>query len=107
MSWLFITPLILLVGWRAYAGAKATGTWSNKVFLGVMLGVAVLCALISIPIYLIPQATMQAHFGIAMTAFLVVITAGVVVITIYTNRWWKSVLAKRSGQNSSNPPGPA
>ena len=52
-------------------------------------------------------ATMQAHFGITMIAFLTVITAGVVVITIYANRWWKSVLLKRSGENPSGPSGPA
>ncbi len=107
MSWLIITPLILWIGFKAYAGAKASGTWSNKVFLGVMLGVAVVVALISIPIFLIPQATMQAHFGIAMTAFFVVIGGGVTVITIYANRWWKSVLQKRDGQSPSNPSGPA
>jgi len=107
MSWLIITPLILWIGWKAYAGAKANGTWSNKVFFGVLLGSAVLCTLISIPIYLIPPATMQAHFGITMIAFLTVVTAGVVVITIYANRWWKSVLLKRSGQNPSGPSGPA
>jgi membrane-bound ClpP family serine protease len=107
MSWLIITPLILWVGWKAYAGAKATGTWSNKVFFGVLLGIAMLVALIMIPIFLIPPATMQAHVGIAVIAILAVITAGVFVITIYANRWWKSVLLKRSGQNPSNPSGPA
>jgi accessory gene regulator protein AgrB len=108
MSWLIITPLIvLLVGWKAYAGAKSTGTWSNKVFFGVLLAIAVLCTLISIPMFLIPPATMQAHVGITVIAILAAITAGVVVITIYANRWWKSVLAKRYGQNPPNPSGPA
>jgi NhaP-type Na+/H+ or K+/H+ antiporter len=107
MGWLAMTLLILWVGWKAYAGAKATGTWSNKVFLGVMLGVAVLGVIISVPIFLIPQDTFSAHPGITMISFLVVIAAGVIVITIYTNRWWKSVLAKRYGQNPPNPPGPA
>jgi hypothetical protein len=107
MSWLIITPLILWIGWKAYAGAKATGTWSNKEFFGVLLGLAVLVALTMIPIFLIPQATMEAHIGLAMTGILAIIAAGVVVITIYANRWRKSMLLKRSGQNPSGPSGPA
>jgi hypothetical protein len=104
MGSLVIVLFVLWAGWRAYWGAKKAGVWSTKVFLGVLLGIAVLIALISIPIYLIPPAAMQAHIGLALTGILSAIGAGVVVITIYTNRWWKSVLQKRSGQNSSGPP---
>jgi hypothetical protein len=107
MSWLFITPIIFWIGWRAFTGAKSNGTWSNKVFFGVLLAMAALCSLIVIPIFFVPQAAMQAHVGLTVTVFLVVIIAGVVVITVFANRWMKSVLLKRSAQNPPNPPGPA
>jgi hypothetical protein len=106
MSSLVIVLFVLWAGWQAYWSAKKAGVWSTKVFLGVLLGAAVLIALISVPIYLIPPATMQAHFGLALTGILSAIGAGVVVITIYANRWWKGVLLKRSGQDPSGPPGP-
>jgi hypothetical protein len=106
MTWLLFTLFVLWVGWKAYIGAKAAGTWSNKVFFGILGGSAVLIAIIAVPINLIPQSTLQAHFGLTLFILLFVITAGVVEITIYANRWWKRVLLERAGQNPSDPVGP-
>ncbi len=103
MTWLLLTLFVLWVGWKAYLGAKATGTWSNKVFFGILGAVAVLGVIIAVPINLIPQSTMQAHFGLTLSILLFVITVGVVEITIYANRWWKRVLLERASQNPSDP----
>jgi len=98
---------VLWVGWKAYIGAKATGTWSNKVFFGILGVTVVLIGLIMLPIVLIPMSTLQAHFGLTLFGLLFAITVVVVEVTIYANRWWKRVLLERSNQNSSDPARPA
>lgn len=94
---LIITVFVLLSGWHAYRSAKKSGVWSNKVFFGILLAVLAFTALISVPIYFIPPATADAHFGLIITCWVAAIAIAVSVITIYANRWWKSVLLRRSG----------
>jgi len=99
MSSVVVFLLVLGCGWRAYRDALRDGTWSNKQFLLTLLAAFGLCAVVSLPFFLISPETMQAHEGLAITSIVAAIFAGVTVITIYSNRWRKRNQLKRSGQN--------
>jgi magnesium-transporting ATPase (P-type) len=94
-----ITALVLWTGWRAYVSARHAGTWSNKVFFMALLGAAVLCVVISLPIIFISQSTLQAHEGLAITWLLLVVAVGDTSLAIFLKRWRKRDALKRSGQN--------
>jgi hypothetical protein len=96
---LLISLMVDAVGWQAYRKALRDGTWFNKQFLGVLLGALGLGAVIALPIVFISPAKMQAHEGLAIFSILLAIAVGVIVLTIYANRWWKRDLLKRAGQN--------
>ena len=100
MAAVVITVFVLLSGWHAYRSAKKSGVWSNKVFFGILLAALAFTALISIPIYFIPQSFADTHFGLVLACWLSAIAIAVSVITVYANRWWKSVL-KRSGNDKT------
>jgi hypothetical protein len=95
---LVIALLVLGVGLRAYLGAKQSGTWSNKVFFGVLGAIVALTALVMIPMYFLSWSAMNAHIGLLVTCMLLGIGIGVTVITIFANRWWKAELLKRAGK---------
>jgi|ERR1017187_2395876 hypothetical protein len=101
MGGLIITLFVLWIGWRAYSSAKKTGTWSNKVFFGVLGGALALTGLISIPLYFLSWSTMNAHIGLFVTCILLGIGIGVTVITIFANRWWKAELLRRAGKDQA------
>jgi magnesium-transporting ATPase (P-type) len=94
-----ITALVLWTGWRAYVTARHEGTWSNKVFFMALLGIAALCALISLPIILISPGTLQAHEVLAIVCLLVVIAVGDTSLAVYLKQWRKRDDLKRAGQN--------
>jgi len=96
---LIITLLILGTGWRAYQNARRGGTWSNKQFLVTLLGTLGLGAVISLPIILVTAKTAQAHEGFFIVSLLLAIALGVILLTIYMNRWRKRDLLRRSGQD--------
>jgi Kef-type K+ transport system membrane component KefB len=101
MSALVITLFVLWSGWHAYRSAKKSGTWSNKVFFGVLVAALAFTCLISIPIYLLPSSTTDAHFGLVLTCMLLAVAIAVTVITIYANRWWKAELLRRAGKDQT------
>jgi len=101
MGSLLIAVFVLLCGWQAYRSAKKSGTWSNKVFFGILAAALALSGLVSIPIYFLSWSTMDEHFGLVITSMLLTIGIGVTVITIYANRWWKAELLKRAGKDQT------
>ena len=46
MGSLGLTFIVLLIGWLAYSRAKRSGTWSNKLFFGVLGAMLLLVAVI-------------------------------------------------------------
>ncbi len=97
----FLTLMVLFIGWRAYYGAKKAGTWSNKIFFGVLLAAALLCAVIVTPFLFLSSDTMAANSGLVITCMLLAIAAGVTVIAIFSNRWRKRELLKHSSKNQT------
>jgi hypothetical protein len=101
MSSVIVFLLVMGCGFRAYLSAKASGTWSNKAFFAVLLGMLALVAIVTFPLYFISPATMHSHFGLAMTSILLALGVGTIVIIIYSNRWWKRQLSRRSRKDQT------
>jgi hypothetical protein len=98
---LYVTLIVLFIGWRAYHSAKKSGTWSYKVFFGVLLATLLLCAIVTAPFFFVSPDTMQAHPGLFIISILLAIAAGVTLIAFYSNRWRKRELFKRSGKDQT------
>lgn len=96
---LIMSLMVVGIGWQAYRKARRDETWSNKQFFGVFLGTLGLCAVIAFLIVFISPAKMQAHEGLAIFSILLSIAVGIIVLTLYANRWRKRDLLKRAGQN--------
>jgi H+/Cl- antiporter ClcA len=101
-----IVLLSLGVAAGAYLRAREEGTWSNKQFLAVLLLGLGVAAVGSLPLALAPWSTVDAHQGLFVTLQLATILAGVIVITIYANRWRRRTLAQRkaASQPAQRPP---
>ncbi len=79
--------VVLLVGWHAYARARAEGTWSWKLFFLVLLGAAVILG-VSIPLLLISGDALNAGHTLAGTAGIVCAAlftiSGIVLLVVWT-----------------------
>jgi hypothetical protein len=98
MLQVIVVALVLLGALGVYQRAKQNGIWSNKQFFVVLLAALALFFAVSAPLIFLSPATLDAHPGLVMGGMLLVIFAGVLLITIYANRWKKRQELKRATQ---------
>ena len=86
MSPLILVLLVLSIAVSAYVRGRKEGTWSWPLFMKTLLGLWALCAVIAVFIPWVTRKLGPDHALEATILIVIVIAAGVAVLTLWVNR---------------------
>ena len=86
MSKVIILLLVISAAISAYARGRQEGTWSWPLFVKTLLGLWVLCAVVAVLVVWLGRLMGPEHALLATMLVVLVIVAGVVVLTLWVRK---------------------